>query len=373
MLQLRRALSRDDGAVAVVAAIVMMFLSLALLSLTIDVGQLMAERRKLQNGADAAAVALAVQYAKAGTVTTTDAANWAGGNDVDDALANASVYGNVAGLTPYGGPWRTADRPYAPDAPAAGVAAGPYVEVLTTTRTAAPSGLLKFFFNPGSGTVSAFARAAITVPTGARALAATISGCEWNYATQRGYGPYSSDPREYALVLQAGSGSNAYVSPCAGDPAYKDAPGAFGWLKENGSVGAVSQCEAKVSDGTAWTDSGANTSSDCGTLLEGTWQYNKGHQTDPEPLYVPIFSAVSGSGSGVTYRLQGFAAFILTGFDLTSTLKESSWLTGKSFKAVSGLGGSPKGMMGYFIHDLIPDASGAGGTPRGTTAVSLVK
>jgi len=57
-----RRLRNDDGSIAIIVAIVMVVL-LGMATLVVDVGRLYVERRQLQNGADAAALAVAVDCA----------------------------------------------------------------------------------------------------------------------------------------------------------------------------------------------------------------------------------------------------------------------------------------------------------------------
>lgn len=361
----------DEGAVAIIAAVVMSFLCLALLSLVIDVGQVFEERRQLQNGADAAAVAVAQEY-----LTNGESLGLATAEGIAKDLSNRNARdttGDIYGV--YGTPWGTTG-PHLKD----GYDPPPadydnYVEVRTKTKSSGGS-VLPFFFSAGGSTITAVGRASWGFPSGARALAATISGCEWNLYTkdrngdgERDYGPYSTDPRENALVLQAGSGANKYVSPCSSDPAYKDAPGAFGWLHEDAVTS--NQCEADILDGNYLTDPGANASSDCRSVLYNAWK--SGKDGDPQPLYIPVYTSFANSGSKVGYTLEGFAAFVVTGYSLTSGEDQVSWITGKTFKQVSSLGGNPKGIMGYFTKDLVPDAGELGGIDRGVRVVTQVR
>ena len=96
-----RRLSGDNGAVAVLVAILAVVL-FGFAALVIDVGALYHERRQLQNGADAAAFAVA-QACAAGDCGDyeADADSFADGNALDDAarIPDEGVCGTVtAGL-----------------------------------------------------------------------------------------------------------------------------------------------------------------------------------------------------------------------------------------------------------------------------------
>src|SRR5687767_11837374 len=94
---------KDDGAVAVVTAVVMAFLCLSMLGLVIDVAQTFEERRQLQNGADAAAMAVAAAYLDSGGSLTPSEAraiarDLATRNAGDGAGAVYGIYGRDAGV-----------------------------------------------------------------------------------------------------------------------------------------------------------------------------------------------------------------------------------------------------------------------------------
>jgi len=73
MLRLTRIREREDGAIAIIVAMLFFFgVMLALGALTVDVGNINADRRQLQNGADAVALAVAQTCAKTGTCAPTD-------------------------------------------------------------------------------------------------------------------------------------------------------------------------------------------------------------------------------------------------------------------------------------------------------------
>jgi len=83
-------LRRDDGAVAVITALLMVAL-LGFAAVSVDVGANYAERRQLQNGADAAALAVAQESSCRTSATPTTTAQTLVQANVNDGLATGSA------------------------------------------------------------------------------------------------------------------------------------------------------------------------------------------------------------------------------------------------------------------------------------------
>src|SRR5205085_3645115 len=120
-------LKDDEGAISIIVAILMVAL-LGFGAIVVDIGSLYAERRQLQNGADSAALAVAIDC---GTTTCNGvstplgtATSNANANANDGATTVTQVCGTATGLTacspaapsgswdcsavPSSGPWATA-------------------------------------------------------------------------------------------------------------------------------------------------------------------------------------------------------------------------------------------------------------------------
>jgi Flp pilus assembly protein TadG len=359
--------ANDQGVIAIIVAICMVML-LGFATIVIDVGTLYAERRQLQNGADAAALGVAIDCAKAATCngggtamgTATPLAN---GNALDNATTVTQVCGTGPGLAACSpaapaGPW---------DCPAldtSGPTAGAkYVQVRVQTLRNGSNLMPPIFakvLEPGydGTTVKACARAAYGAPSTAGALAVTESICEWNLGTSNGTNfasppPYPPNPAgsfERVIYLHTTAG----LSHCPAGPSGADVPGGFGWLDDpNGT------CQTTVTaGGTYGGDPGASISKACKDALSGS-QQNK------TVVYIPIFDAVSGTGQNSQYHLKGFAAFVVTGYHLPG-LTAKSWLTGND-----ACKGSDKCIYGFFTQGLIPAGGTIGGPSMGANVIQL--
>ena len=348
----------DRGAAAVLVAIVLSTgVLLGMAALSVDVGQLFAERRQLQNGADAAALAIARNCGNPARTCPGEAASTiASANANDGATGAGAVCGSGRGLpacpaSP--GPALTQCTP----APA-GVEG--WVRVTTTTATAGGGTLLPPVFaralagNAGySGTqVRACAQAAWGTEGSGSALPLTLAACEWNAATRNGtvfappppYPPYPAG--EVALKLH--STSERGGCPSSGG-AYADLPGGFGWLDST-------NCQAtSTAGGYVSADPGVSASSCAKQLpaLVGTL------------LYLPVFDEATGTGSGGQYHIKGFAAFYLDGYDLPGAGSK------KPNGGVTQCKGSDKCIYGWFTQGLASGGSIGTGTYMGARVVAL--
>jgi hypothetical protein len=349
----------DRGAAALLVAVLLSSgVLLGMAALSVDVGQLYAERRQVQNGADAAALAVAVGCAVS-TTCTSATGGIAGQNAADGATAVVSVCGaGRPALPACPGP----SGPVLTQCPAPPAGAEGWVRVRTATASAGGGTLLPPTFaralagNAGyAGTqVQACAQAAWGGEASGSALPLTLSACEWNDATANGtafappppYPPYPAG--EVALKLH--STSERGGCPSTGG-AYGDLPGGFGWL-------ASSNCQTTTTvGGFASADPGVSASSCADQLasLVGTL------------LYLPVFDQASGTGSGGQYHIQGFAAFYLDGYALPGAHPT----TVNPHGGVTKCKGSDKCIYGWFTEGLVPTGGTIGGPSMGAKVVAL--
>ena len=364
-----RLLGRDErGAVGVLVAI---FIGggvlLGMGALAIDVGQLYQNRAELQNGADAAALAVADSCALS---------NCAPGLAAQYAPANASqltgfnagvdlVCGSGTGMTAC-----PASSGTMVDCPAAPPAGTNYVDVHTSTRTGGGSTLLPPVFAKallGNGSyqgsnVKACAQAEWGNPSTANTIAFTISACSWYVYTSDGNSfaqppPYPPNTAPTAsqdhILFEHGSQGSTTTGCPPYQPSGQDAPGNFGWTADSGT------CSTFISSGSYGGSTGASASGDCQTALQNAW-------ANKTVVYLPVYSSISGTGAGVTYTLLGFAAFVITGYHITGSFKASDWLN-----PANNCTGSNFCIDGYFTHGLIPSTGGLGGTGLGASIVEL--
>jgi len=365
--QLLAAPRRDCGGIATLVAI---FLTGGVLlgsgALVVDVGRLYAERQELQNGADAAATAIAEECARTPSTCATSAPTladrYANQNAKDGASTVSVICGSAAGtgLAPC-------------PAPTAGLtgcvgqlpAGTKYVEVRTRTRLSDGSTLLPSTFSTSllghadyEGTnVGACARAAWGPPSQARGMAVTISVCEWNQMTSGGT-VFAVDPAqgsppasaEKIIYLHTTSGALT----CPAGPSGWNAPGGFGWLDENNGP-----CATDIdADGGYGGGTGASASDACKTALAAA-------AATPHVLPVPIYDGVHGTGTDTIYHLAGVASFVLTGYAVPGVRRSSS-LTGRHWCS-----GDEKCLYGYFTRSLLPSTADLGGQERGGSVVVL--
>lgn len=324
LVQLIRPLHDERGASAVVVALVLIPV-LGVVALAVDGGALYYEKAKLQNGADAGALAVAARCARGlPTCSTTaygsDVTGVANQNDDVDGLETISsvAFPNGTGTSP--------------------------VRVTTRTLTATGGGLPHPFLSamnavlgrPDSAatTVNASATASWYAPSSAaNVLPLAFSLCGLQAALASGT----------KLLLR--SDQNNGSSSCSAADGHPIA-GGFGWLDGTG-------CSATLTvGGLAASDQGNDLPNRCNGLI------------NPESLIgkvveVPIFDcAASPSGTCLTqvgnhtgtqkidrYRIYGFAAFKIAGHRLTG----SDTATDSSYTGTLRCTGNCRGIQGTFV------------------------
>jgi Flp pilus assembly protein TadG len=362
---LLRLLGRDDrGAIGVpVAVLIGGGVLLGMGALVIDVGELYQNRAELQNGADAAALAVA-QSCAAGTCAPSLAAQF--------ATANASkLTGGAAGVDLVCGSGSLGTCPASSgaitDCPAAPVGAN-YVGVHTSTRTAGGSSPLPSAFaalllgNSGyqGSNVKACAQAEWGAPsTMTSGLAFTISACTRDQLTDLGtifappppYPPNSLPSPSQDVARQFhGNGSN---TSCTTEPSGADAPGNFGWT--NDSTGNY---QTYIDGSTYGVKPGVSASQACKTALAAD-------QANHTLVFIPVYISVAGNEANACYTLKGFAAFVITGYSVPGA-SASDWLN-----PANNCSGSAKCINGYFTQGLIPAVGTIGGTNLGASIALL--
>lgn len=298
-------LNEEEGAVAVTVAVASLVL-FALAAVSVDAGQLYQERRELQNGADAAALAVGLNCADitdSGKLVacTESILDTCSGGPIADSLLD-----EYAGLNANDS--KSSACIVAP--------ADPLTEKSLTVRTetvaASGQNFLTHWFawafsliNPdldlSTTTVQAEATVAWGIAGGATTVPVTISYCQWSEAV-----PDVADlPSETMSVIPMLNPGNGTV--CTG-PAGQQTPGGFSWLDTDGS----GECQANVTaEGPSDGDTGMAAPSGCN---DGFWESKLG-----ETVLIPIFSAVEDPGSNAKFYIEGFAAFRLAAYKFPST------------------------------------------------------
>ena len=319
----RRARRDERGAVVVVTAAFAVAM-VAMAALVVDVGALHDERRQLQNGADAAALAVAHSCAL-GTCDSTLAA----------ALANANARDGAANV----------------DSVSASVASRK-VSVATSTKSSKGGTILPYFFaravTGSSGqTVHAKATATWSGISKADAIPLVISACEWEKATVGGtvYNTTFTGPVSVILFHTGGQAASDCAAHAGQDfDGDHRLPGGFGWADS-------SSCALTFATGSliAEAKTGASVPPNCNpaTLVGKT-------------VLVPIFDDIAGTGTKAQYHIEGFAELRVTGYRFPAN-------TGGVAPC-----GSPTTCIGGYFTRFVPPADATGGPDLGATNVILV-
>jgi hypothetical protein len=349
-------LRRDER--GVVGVLVAVFIGAGVLTgmcaLVIDVGQIYQERAELQNGADAAALGVAKSCALgacasgvANQLADGNASNLTGGTEGVSVVCGSGSLGSC--------PASTGSITDCPPPPEDGTN---FVDVYTATQMASGSTLLPPVFartlagNSGyqGTTVHACAQAEWGAPSGATVDALTISACEWDQATQQGTVYAPSPPATSADQVLTLNPDNR--SGCATEPNGAAGPGIFSWTQDpNGN------CTLPVSTGSTFRVRGSMSPS-CQAVLQNS-------QQNQIPILVPVYVSIDGDFD--EFSLQGFADFVVTGYNLASGSYAADWLN----PANSCPQGPDDCITGYFVQGIIPATGSIGGTYLGASVIDL--
>jgi len=421
MLRLTCIREREQGAVAMIVAMLFGFgVMIGLAALTIDVGNINADRRQLQNGADAVALAVAQQCATTGTCdpTATNLGYLANANAADNAtaikrvdnqlplLAPTTNYpaicgkaGNATGLLECDPAWiqSMSNLQECPSTPSS----GKYVRVYAETKNSAGGNLLPYSFGAAIAGVGSGAnqQACATVAWGTLSKATVFpfafSGCEWSVATTgqtldpppTGVTPtYEPGPPYSGTNLAQPSWQKAIVlddntatTDCANWQGH-DLPGGFGWVN-------TTSCNVTLSAGD-WIgiDQGMGKGNNCTTDIT---------QSVHKIINIPVYDCIDdlrkempcagrsskqpGSAdfvnpSSAFYHIKGFASFYMTGIEVTGQINIAPDFPPSTAKDPTAseacLGG--KCIYGWFLRDLIPVGGDLGGSEDfGTTFIKI--
>ena len=336
----------ERGAIAVMVALLLVPM-LGFGALVIDVGALVQERRDLQNGADAAAFAVAHDCGagvSCGLYTVT-ADEYVDLNATDADSNVVDVCGSGPGLAGCSDP------------PALPAGATGYVRVVDSTREASSgSDQITFTLARALGFDGATVQMSATVAWGAPASATTtpltLSKCEYDeFTAANGFAegpPFSVNPI-VAYFHNPGSSAPAKTS-CSG-PAGQDTPGGFGWLLDSDG-----DCEADTNaDGTYSADVGNDVPSGCKGLLP-KWLNTT--------VLIPIYDQVVDPGANASYHIVGYAAFHIVGYRFPGPGGNKAGL----YQACHP---SQACLVGYFT-DYVTSADEFGGPNMGAVVVKLI-
>ena len=416
MLRLIRVRDGDRGAIAMIVAMLFGFgVMIGLAALTIDVGNINADRRQLQNGADAVALAAVKVCAETGVcpnATNTDLQALESANANPNAAAGVTGIRRVDGGTPicgYGGglpacpalsALNTGNLQECP-APTPALPAGTnYLRVYTQTTNAAGTHLLPYSFGAAIAGVGSGANqqtcASVTwgQPSGA-AAPITLSYCEWAAATGNDPahpvaggggtfppGPVGTGPGYVASTSTANPPVPTwpvYAAPLPATPVPGHeiiiglqgtatapdcstwnghvGPGGFGYLHTSTSCTA-----AAAVDGWIQVDTGNTMPSGC----DLSPYFNK-------VIYLPVFDCMTtsvggaptftpapgttctttGSGSNTWFHITGYAKFYLSGYKTGGGSSTEANRTNPLATPSLPCTGNDRCLSGWFLRGLV--------------------
>ena len=261
----------ESGATAVIVALLMIPL-FGFAAISIDVGGLYFERRQLQNGADAAALAIAQDCAKGvcGDINAT-ASDLAGKNANDNAAnATATTSGNT-------------------------------VTVTASTKNPDGSTGLRHFFAPVLGVDATQVKAAATAAWGAPSSGPAVLPITFGQCV------FAGKMNVQQLIRYDSNGAD---SNCT-NPSI---PGGFGWLAHPGQCSVY---DVAVDFAALAVDPGADPPTDCAELFA---KFKSDIGLGKNVIVIlPVYDTTTGTGSSGSYKIMGFAAFQITGWQFSGS------------------------------------------------------
>lgn len=387
----------ERGAVLVLTACLTMFVAIGLLALTVDIGNITYNRAQLQNGSDAASLALAAACAQPSasgsqcgvTSSLTDLAvknanvsdqsmtvltdsrtcvspNYVGASDLSRCLPPTAA--NATSLSQC--------QPLPPSLPAS----AKYVEVTTQTKTS-DSNILPYYFGQlltgSKGTTQRTCSRAAWGPAGKTGptIPATMSLCNFNNATGSGTKYADAPAPSYSPAPWTNSKPPTKVQPyitaiflhntnsgstCTDKTNGQTYPGGFGWLQTTND----SDCVADIATGqtaagdTSGGSNGRSTPNACKLTGNATADCNATPLEMPcyvgQVVTIPIFDTIPTSG---TYHIYGVAAFYLAGYVKATPLKDNEAYNHSG--VCSSCNGSDTYLWGWFVSSVLPVGSTA--------------
>lgn len=363
-------MSDERGAVSVVVALLLVAL-IGMGALVIDVGAAYAERRELQNGADAAALGIAEDCAR-GVIACTvasltnldDRADLYADPNASDDSADAAV--DPTDFDPTG-----------------------RVTVRTSTRDGDTAGTtVQFVFAPilsmvsegdfDGRTMTARATARWGSPVDLKSIPLTISTCEYGASQAAGLlgqVPPFTTANEVTLGFHAGSGGGSTCAAEAGHDTDGDGklPAGFGWLVRDAACRVVTSTVA----GQDWVSKDPGNATADGGSGCSVAQLAEVMRTEVlgKVVGVPVFDDLCRTQNASCptfdnrdkYRIARYAGFHVTGYKLSGDPEWQRYdgVYRTSVPSCSGPGGTC--ITGFFTTAVVQNARIGG--PRGSAVV----
>ncbi|MCZ2403967.1 pilus assembly protein TadG [Paenarthrobacter sp. Z7-10] len=333
MWRLTQSEDNERGVVSIVTALLMVAL-LGFAAIAIDVGMMYAERGQLQNGADAAALAVANNCANGSCGSYSATALQLADSNANDGVAK------VDSVT----------------FPSAGT-----VRVATSSRDGAGHDYIRLafasIFGIGTSDVHAAATAAWGGPSaGPATLPITFSDCQFDLSGT-------------VQLLRYHMTDAAHT--CSRGTSGLVVPGGFGWLQQDPGL-CQSTININASGGIAIGSPGNNAPGNCNSVFNA-WIATIAAGR-PAITLLPVYDQTSGTGGG-NFHIRGFAAFRVLGWKFSggTTAPLVFHNTGYSPSSID-CSGSCRGIIGKFVQYVSLDAGFTpGGPDLGGRFVALTK
>ncbi|WP_461164816.1 pilus assembly protein TadG-related protein [Arthrobacter sp. R4-81] len=328
---------KERGAAGVTVA-VMMFVLIGAGAMAVDVGQIYSERAQLQNGADAAALAIAQACHE--TECSEDEAD-----EIAQSLLDANANDSSSNLV-------DVDITSVPN----------QVTVRTTTQEGTSGSLRQMFASALDAppvTVGAYATAIVSPPSGGSGFPLALSDCQYDLSEGVETGEVQLIRYKPAMADCTSSTGNSI-------------PGGFGWLDQDGPCDAATDA-----DDIASSDTGADYASfsdDCDPILQA-WidEINAGGQA---LATFPVYDNAGKTGTKGWYHILGYATFDIQGWKFGGGEKEPrAFANSASDDTADHCTGSCLGIIGQFIKfESIESFVGGTGTGAdlGTVDIRLI-
>lgn len=374
-----RRLNDEDGAVAVIVALCLGLGFFGFAAIVIDVGDIFVERRELQNGANASALALATTCAEGtGVGGAIDCANAGlGGDPQPSTYANDNSKDGrsaVPSTIPHGADPETCDLSENAATDINPLLGTTTVKVTTETIDAnTGNNSLRHFFAPLIGTPSTTVRACAvaTVLPAVSADGFPLGVCQNLWDLNR---PTALGPGPTIDVRYKGTAAQPPDNDCDdGTFATGSNPGNFSWLSTSGGE-CTTEYDFSGGDYSATGDPGANLNADCADEINTMIAEIQAHKNDPLnndlPVRVlPIYSTVTDSGTNATYTLVTLGAFEFSGLKTRAgqNIVVNSW----SDPLCTGMNASHLCVQGRFVQEVALDGAGQAGLDSDVLTVQL--
>lgn len=285
-------------------------------AIAIDVSAMWAQRQQLQTGADAAALAIAQNCARAACGTPSTTAQTMSTANLNTGTSTATV----ATLTS---------------------------SKVTVNNSSVRQNLFAPILGVDQNTIAASATAVWGAPIGGMALLPlAFSWCEFLQQTGGGL-PSGTTSRTIYFTKTSGATSCTNQSGNL-------TPGGFAWLlNDPGTCHSTSAINGLVTVSTGNSVPAGCSAADIAALMNTT-------------VLLPLFDQATGTGANATYRIFGYAAFRLTGYNFGGQYKSTP----------APCSGNERCVAGYFVNYVdLSDAFtyGVGAPQLGSNVVILTQ